>query len=197
MAEVLDFTGDCGHIWGMTNQQEKPSMPDIPTNPDDLFNIMKNINVAYTLYEHDPIFTVEEGLHLKGNIPGLHCRNLFMKDKKGDMFLVVAANETQIDLKKLPKAINSGRLSFCSSDRLMTHLGIYPGAVCPFAVVNDKDQVVKVVLDQKMVEADLVCVHPLDNAMTVSLSPDDLLKFFNHTGHEPHILDMTDLAPDT
>ena len=144
--------------------------------------------IAYEIHHHEPIFTVQEGLHLKAEIPGIHCRNLFLKDKKGAMFLITAANETEIDLKSLSQRLNCGRLSFASKERLMEYLGIYPGAVTPFAAINDKTHAVNIVLDQTMMSADTINVHPLDNAMTIGLAPDGLMKFFNHTGHKPQTL---------
>lgn len=163
--------------------------------PDALFKIFQDLDIQYKNHHHAPIFTVEEGLHLKELIPGIHCRNLFLRDKKGAMILVVAANETPIDLKKLPDLLGCGRLSFGSAERLMTHLGIYPGAVCPFAVINDRGRAVRVVLDAAMMRAAIVNYHPLDNARTVSLSPADLLRFFAHTGHQAEIVDLTPAAP--
>ncbi len=168
---------------------------NLPTKPEQLFRLFEKIGVSYQNHNHRPIFTVAEGLDLKESIPGVHCRNLFLCDKKKVMYLVVAANETRIDLKKLEGLLGSGRLSFGSPDRLWKYLGIYPGAVCPFAAVNDRDHAVNIVLDAYMMAAPVVNYHPLDNAMTVSLGPADLLKFFAHTGHSPKILDLSAAAP--
>ena len=162
--------------------------PDIPISPKKLVNVLENIGFSYEMFHHEPIFTVEEGLHLKAKIPGIHCRNLFLKDKKGKMFLITAANETKIDLKSLPERLDCGRLSFGSKDRLMEYLGIYPGAVTPFSAINDKNNDVAIILDQRMMEADIMNVHPLDNAITIGFAPNDLLKFFEYTGHNPQIL---------
>ena len=167
-----------------------PEAEPLPTSPEDLFRVFDDLKIEYALHHHDPIFTVEEGVHLKATIPGLHCRNLFLRDKKKRNFLVVAANETEVDLKALPDLIGSGRLSFGSSDRLWQYLGIRPGSVCPFTVINDDNHDVTVVLDAKMMDAEIVCYHPLDNAMTVGLSPSDLLLFLKHTGHEPQIVHL-------
>lgn len=176
-------------------QPEKQPNPPLPTTPDDLFGIFKNLGIAYELHHHAPIFTVAEGEPLKKAIPGLHCRNLFLKDKKDRMFLVVAANETSLDLKKLDGLLGSSRLSFGSSDRLWRMMGIQQGSVCPFCAVNDKNREVSIILDAKMMAAPLVCYHPLDNKMTVGLTPADLLKFFAYTGHQPKILDLSPAAP--
>ena len=168
----------------------------LPTPPEQLFEILDGLEIVYEIHHHAPIFTVEEGAHLKVDIPGVHCRNLFLRDKKKAMYLVVAANETMIDLKKLSDLIGSGRLSFGSAERLWDYLGIRPGSVCPFCVINDEAHEVRVVLDAAMMEAEIVNYHPLDNAMTIGLSPADLLRFFAHTGHAPHIVNLTAAAPD-
>ncbi len=173
------------------------SQPDaLPTSSEILVKTLQDIGITYKIYDHDPIFTVAEGEHLKAHIPGTHCRNLFLRDKKKEMFLVVAANETAIDLKKLEKVLDCGRLSFGSADRLWENLGIRQGSVNPFCAINDTGHNVKIVLDGAMMEAETVNYHPMDNAQTVGLSPTDLLKFFDYTGHKPHILDLSAAAPD-
>lgn len=154
------------------------------------------MRIAYDLHSHKPIFTVEEGEHLKASIPGIHCRNLFVRDKKEEMFLVVAANETRIDMKKLADVLGCGRLSFGSPDRLWRHLGIRPGSVCPFCIINDKEKKVRIMLDKHMMQAKRMNVHPLDNSMTVGLAPPDLIRFIEYVGHKPEIVDLTPAAPD-
>jgi Ala-tRNA(Pro) deacylase len=167
----------------------------LPTSPDALLLILQQLGVTYQIHHHPPIFTVAEGVHLKQSIPGLHCRNLFVRDKKGVMFLVVVGNDTAVDLKALADRLGCGRLSFGSPDRLWTYLGITPGSVCPFCVINDTGHEVQIVLDAAMMQADTVCYHPLDNAMTIALKPSDLLRFCAHTGHTPKILDLSGAAP--
>lgn len=160
----------------------------LPTAPDDLFKLLQGLGIPYSLHHHPPIFTVAEGEHLKSAIPGVHCRNLFLRDKKENHFLVVAANDTSVDLKMLEETLGCARLSFGSAERLWKVLGIRPGSVCPFTLINDTDRIVHVVLDKAMMEAEIVNYHPLDNAMTIGLSPDDLLRFIAHTGHDYRIL---------
>ncbi len=179
----------------MQNSLISPPDRALPTSPDELMALLGALGIATEIYSHPPIFTVGEGAHLKESIPGLHCRNLFLCDKKKTMFLVVAANETAVDLKALEKQLGCARLSFGSAERLWTHLGITPGSVCPFAVLNDKTHAVNVVLDGFMMKAETVCYHPLDNAQTIALSPASLLKFFTHTGHRPIILDLSVPVP--
>ncbi|MCF8496351.1 MAG: prolyl-tRNA synthetase associated domain-containing protein, partial [Alphaproteobacteria bacterium] len=142
----------------------------LPTTPQVLFPLLGELGIVYELYHHEPIFTVEEGEHLEASIPGIHCRNLFLRDKKGVMYLVVLANDTRLDLKKLEGLIGSARLSFGSPERLWAHLGIRPGGVCPFTVINDPERRVNLLPDEAMMAAERVCYHPLDNAMTVSLA---------------------------
>ena len=180
----------------MEHAKSEQGLKSLPTTPDDLLKILDGLGVIYKIFHHAPIFTVEEGEPLKASIPGVHCRNLFLADKKKVMYLVVAANETAIDLKKLETLLGSNRLSFGSADRLWTYLGIRPGSVCPFTVINDPGHQVNLVLDAMMMQADIVNYHPLDNAMTISLTPADLLKFLAHTGHVPRIIDLTPAAPN-
>jgi Ala-tRNA(Pro) deacylase len=168
----------------------------VPATPDDLFVVFKQLGIAYSLHHHIPLFTVADSLEIEKGIPGRHCRNLFVRDKKERMFLVSALNETRIDLKKLAPAIGADRLSFGSPERLHRHLGVKPGSVCPFAVINDRDNLVTPVLDADMMTCDLINFHPLLNTMTVGLTPADLLTFMAHIGHNPVILDMGQLGPD-
>lgn len=176
--------------------QEDGQDAPLPTTPDDLLARFAALGIAYELFEHEPVFTVAESTHLKKTIPGLHCRNLFLRDKKKKNYLVVAANETMIDLKKLPALINSDRLSFGSADRLWQYLGVRPGSVNPFCIINDTDNDVEIFLDQSMMEADLVCYHPMMNHLSVTLAPDDLVKFIEASAHTPHIIDLAQAAPE-
>ncbi|HPF79025.1 MAG TPA: YbaK/EbsC family protein, partial [Alphaproteobacteria bacterium] len=95
-----------------------------------------------------------------------------------------------------PPVIGSDRLSFGSSDRLWEYLGVRPGSVCPFSIINDKNQQVKILLDKSMMETDIVNYHPLLNTMTIGLKPQDLIKFIESTGHEAHIVDLSLAKPD-
>ena len=181
----------------MTQAAKKETgMDDLPTTPDDLMARLEALDIAYTLYHHEAVYTVEESQRLNKDIPGVHCRNLFLRDKKKRNFLLVLKSATDIDLKKLPLLLGSGRLSFGSADRLWQYLGVRPGSVCPFAIVNDTDRQVKILLDQSMMEADLVSYHPLLNTMTVLLTPDGLMKFIEDCGHEVHIVDLSAAKPE-
>ncbi|PCJ99529.1 MAG: DNA-binding protein [Zetaproteobacteria bacterium] len=168
----------------------------LPTTSDALLKNLKSLDVSYSLHTHEPIFTVEEGIHLKASIPGIHCRNLFLRDKKKKMFLVVAANETKIDLKKLSSVIDCGRISFGSAERLWDNLGIRQGSVNPFCIMNDKNMQVRIILDKYMMDQPLVNFHPMDNAMTIGLSPADLIRFIEDTDHRAEVFDLSPAAPD-
>lgn len=181
----------------MENYQLKQCDMVLPTSPKQLMELLDTLKIPYQLHTHDPIFTVEEGEHLKASIPGIHCRNLFIRDKKETMFLIVAANETAVDMKKLADLLGCGRLSFGSSDRLWRHLGIRPGSVCPFCIINDVEKKVRIILDTSMMQAHRVNYHPMDNSMTIGISPSDLIRFIEHTGHSPEILDLKPASPES
>lgn len=171
-------------------------LSDLPYPSDRLLSVLKGLGVAYTLYRHDPIFTVEQGVPLKAQIPGLHCRNLFLRDQKEAMFLVVVGNDTRLDLKKLSGVLGAGRLSFGSAERLWRYLGIRQGSVNPFCILNDAAHKVRLILDAAMMQADLVNYHPMDNAMTIGLAPSALLRVMDLNGRRAEIVDLSMAAPD-
>ncbi len=168
----------------------------LPTTPENVLARLEELDIKYGLHEHDPVFTVAESNFLTERIPGLHCRNLFLRDKKKKNYLVVAANETKIDIKKLQKLIGSDRLSFGSAQRLWQYLGVRPGSVCPFAVINDTANEVEIILDKNMMAASLVNYHPMENHLTAGIAPDGLIKFIESCNHTPRIIDMSAAAPD-
>lgn len=170
---------------------EKHISAPLPTSPQTLMGLLEKLDIDYKLYEHEAVFTVAESRELDLKIPALACRNLFLRDKKKKNFLITVGNDTSVDLKKTQKSLGCGRLSFGSPERLWENLGIRPGSVCPFCAVNDHAHQVQIVLDKAMMQATRVAYHPLDNRMTVSLTPDDLMKFFDHTGHKPVIVDFS------
>lgn len=168
---------------------------ELPSTCGDLIKYLDDVGIEYEVFDHEPIFTVEEGLHLKANIPGVHCRNLFMRDKKKNNYLLTLANETEVDLKKLSDVLGIGRLSFGSAERLWEHLGIRPGSVNPFCVMNDPDNQVTFFLDALMMKAETVNYHPMDNAKTIGLSPADLINFIESLGHNYTIVDLSPAKP--
>jgi Ala-tRNA(Pro) deacylase len=134
---------------------------------------------------------VEEARALRGTIPGLHTKNLFLKDKKGALFLVTVPEDAAIDLKTLHPVLGAkGRLSFASGERLMEVLGVQPGSVTPLALVNDDDKRVTFVLHQAFREAEHVNVHPLRNTATMTLPVQDFFRFLRHLGREADIRDL-------
>jgi Ala-tRNA(Pro) deacylase len=172
-------------------QQQLPSL-----TPEKLTQMLDSLGISYEIHHHAPIYTVAEGEHLKKSIPGVHCRNLFLVDKKKRMMLLVLANETAIDLKKLPALLNSDRLSFGSAERLWQYLEITPGSVNPFCIANDKDHAVDLFLDQHMMAADIVNYHPMDNAQTISLKPSDLLKYLEKLRRRYTLIDLATARPE-
>ena len=162
----------------------------LPTPPEKLFAVLDGLGIPYQTHHHPPTFTVAESEYLKRDIPGLHCRNLLVRDKKEKMFLITAANETPVDLKSLETLLGCKRLSFGSPERLWRYLGVRPGHVCPFAAINDRENKVISVLDRGIMDADTVCVHPMENHMTVALKPQDLVKFLEFCGHKPLIIKL-------
>jgi Ala-tRNA(Pro) deacylase len=180
----------------MIETQAAQTAERLPTSPVQLMERLDSLGISYQLFHHRAVFTVAESADLKQTIPGTACRNLFIRDKKERMFLVTAANETTIDLKKLPALLGCDRLSFGSPERLWKHLGVRPGSVCPFAAINDKENAVRLVLDAAMMQSDLVNVHPLENTMSVALAPSGLTTFLRAVGHEPWVLDLSPAAPD-
>ena len=159
----------------------------MPTTPDDLFAFLDRLGIAHNTVTHAPLFTVEQSQALRGAIPGGHTKNLFLKDKKDAVFLVVAPEEGNVDLKTLHHKLGAGRFSFGSADLMLELLGVSPGAVTAFGVINDTTRRVTVVLDTGLMENATINCHPLVNTMTTSIARDDLLKFFSATGHTARI----------
>ena len=159
-------------------------------DPQQLFARLDQLGIAHRTVEHPPVFTVEEAKALRGNLPGHHIKNLFLRNKKEEMWLVVALEDRAIDLKRLGEVLGAGRLSFGSADRLKRTLGVEPGSVTPLSLVNDQARAVRLVLDRGMADGGPVNAHPLVNTMTTALTPADLLRFFAATGHTPRWLDF-------
>ncbi len=155
---------------------------------------LAELDIQTVTHRHAPMFTVEESRALRGDLPGGHCKTLFLRNKNRDPWLVVALEDRVIDLKALTKAIGAKRLSFGSPDLLWQVLGVTPGAVTPFALINDDQARVKLVLDKGMLEFDPLNYHPLHNEATTAIAPDDLLNFVRALGFEPLIIDMETLV---
>jgi Ala-tRNA(Pro) deacylase len=164
----------------------------MPATPADLFAYLDRLGIAHTTVTHAPLFTVEQSRALRGQIAGGHTKNLFLADKKGALFLVSALEDAAIDLKSLHGRLGASRFSFGSPDLMRATLGIEPGAVTPFAAINDTAGRVAVVLDAAMMRHERINFHPLDNAMTTAIARDDLVRFLTATGHPPRLMPVSD-----
>ena len=161
----------------------------MPATPADLFALLDRLGLATETVEHPAVFTVEDSRRLRGELPGGHTKNLFLKDRKGRLFLVTALEGTTIDLKRLHVRIGAaGRLSFGSAEQLGEALGVAPGSVTPFAAMNDRDARVTVVLDEGLMAHGRVHAHPLVNTATTAIAPADLVAFLRATGHTPRLV---------
>lgn len=162
-----------------------------PCTSADIFARLGALGIEFTTAEHPALHTVADSRRLRGEIPGGHCKNLFLKDKKQALWLVVTLEEAVVDLKTLPGKIGAGRLSFGKPELLMTVLGVAPGAVSPFALINDTELAVNVVLDRRMMACEQLNFHPLSNEATTTIGSSDLIRFITDCGHSPQIEAIT------
>ncbi|QDG75239.1 prolyl-tRNA synthetase associated domain-containing protein [Labrenzia sp. PHM005] len=162
----------------------------MPASRDELMSFFQELGINVTTVDHDPVFTVAESGDLHDRIPGGHTKNLFVKDKKGRLFLITTLHDADIDLKKVHQILGAqGRVSFGNADLLMEVLGVEPGSVTPFSLINDRqDQRVTAVFDAAMMAHDVLNYHPLKNDATTSIASGDLIAFVKACGHEPQIL---------
>ena len=158
-----------------------------------LYQSLADLGIVYDVVEHEPVFTVEESAGLQEQIAGAHTKNLFLKDAGGVYWLVTVPCDARVNLKALPDAIGSKRVSFGKGEDMERLLGITPGSVTPLAAFNDADQTVRVVIDRTLAEAELVQVHPLRNSATLGLSGDDLMKALSAWGRDAQIADIPTL----
>ena len=165
---------------------EQPS----PATAESLLSYLGDLGIKTSTVEHPAVFTVEEARQVRGDLPGAHSKSLFLRNKKGRMWLVVTLEDRSIDLKDLGDRLGAGRFSFGSADRLMRYLGVIPGAVTPFATINDHEGVVQIALDRAMTEMNPLNFHPLDNTKTTTISAEGLLRFLEATSHTPELLDF-------
>ena len=159
-------------------------------SPQQLFDRLAELDIDHKTVEHEAVFTVDQAKQHRGVLPGHHIKNLFLRNKKEEMWLVVAIEDRAIDLKRLGEVLGAGRLSFGSPERLRKYLGVEPGSVTPFSVINDTDRKVRLVLDRGLGDGGPINAHPLTNTMTSAIVLPDLLRFFEATGHVPHWLDL-------
>jgi Ala-tRNA(Pro) deacylase len=149
-----------------------------------VYNILRELDISYTKHEHPPVYTVEEAEQHWENITGAHCKNLFLRNKKGkNHYLVIAKSEKRVNLKALTSRLGEDRLSFASPERMLRYLGLEPGAVSPFGLINDKENAVVVVIDRDLKEASHVNFHPNVNTATVGIAFTDFEKFLSYCGN--------------
>lgn len=162
----------------------------------ELFTFLDAQGIAHRTLDHPPVFRVEDGVEIKAALPGGHTKNLFLKDAKGQLWLVSALGETKIDLKALPALIGSARLSFGSEERLMEALGVRPGSVTAFALLNDAERRVRFVADKALMQADPVNFHPLSNDATTAISQAGFRRFLAALGRDPVVVDFAGQASE-
>ncbi|CAN5297139.1 prolyl-tRNA synthetase associated domain-containing protein [soil metagenome] len=160
----------------------------MPATRDHLMACFAELGIDTETTEHAPVFTVEEAQALRGSIKGGHCKNLFLKDDKGKVFLIVCLEDARVDLKAVPALIGARRLSFGKPELLMELLGVEPGSVTPFGLINDRENRVTIILDAAMMREEWLNYHPLRNDATTTLRAADLATFIRSCGHEPRIV---------
>ena len=161
-----------------------------PATPDDLFRRLAELEIDSDSFSHPPVHTVAEAKAKRGALQGAHIKNLFLRNKKGAMWLIICLEDRRIDLRSLASRLGAGRFSFGSARRLMQYLGVVPGAVTPVSVINDLDASVEVVLDRGLLQFEQLNCHPLTNTMTTALAIKDLIRFLGAEGHPPRVLDL-------
>jgi Ala-tRNA(Pro) deacylase len=160
----------------------------MPATRAALMARLAELGIATTTVDHEAVFTVAQSSKLEREIAGGHTKNLLLKDKRDRLYLVVALGSAEIDLKSLHKLLGSDRLSFAKPELLMEVLGVPPGSVTPFSLINDTGRRVQVILDALMMEHATLNYHPLENTASTNIARDDLLRFIRACGHEPRIL---------
>ena len=164
---------------------------EMPTTPSELLAYLAELGIKYENTPPPAVFTAEEGEKYWKNIPGMHCKNLFCKDAKGKLWLIVAPALKRVELKAVPALIGSKRLSFANEELLFETLGVHGGSVTPFAIINDGENRVGVVLDKEMMEQEKINFHPLTNTATTTITPADLMTFMRACRHDPQIVPVT------
>jgi len=154
----------------------------------ELYEHLKALDIAYQVYEHAAVFTVEESRAIKIDIACLHTKNLFLKDAKGAFFLITVPAEARVDLKSVPQVVGSKRLSFGKPDDMERLIGVSPGSVTPLGMINAVPDSISLVLDAELAVSELVGVHPLRNTATITLAGTDILRLAEHWGHAPRAL---------
>lgn len=164
----------------------------MPKTEAELYAFLADHGISVSTVRHPPLFTVADSQALRGEIPGGHTKNLFLKDKKDNFFLVTVGEEAEVDLKQIHHLIGAaGRVSFGKPEMLMELLGVIPGAVTVFGLINDTAGRVKVFLDQELMSHEVINGHPLTNEATTTIAAADLVRFVEATGHDAVILKVS------
>jgi len=168
----------------------------MPKSPEQLFDFLQALGIEVTTRTHQPLFTVADSQHLRGEIPGAHTKNLFLKDKKDNYFLLTVEEEATVDLKSVHQLIGAAsRVSFGRPEALSELLGVGPGAVTVFGAINDVEGRVCIVIDAALAAEPLINAHPLVNTATTTIASKDLLAFVKATGHDPLVLNLSGATP--
>jgi Ala-tRNA(Pro) deacylase len=175
--------------------EDKPTadaavLPAPAFDRDRLLAWLAQHDIPHVTHDHPAVFRVDEGHELKAAMPGAHTKNLFLKDKKGKLWLISARQDTVVDLKRADKWIGSARLSFGNETLLWETLGVRPGSVTALGLINDPDQRVTFILDKALWDADIVNFHPLTNTATTALGQADFRRFLQLLGREPVVVDF-------
>ncbi len=169
------------------------AVPDSHYTPEALLAYLDDLGINHTTVAHEPVFTVAEAKRIRGSQVGGHSKSLFLKNKKGRMWLVVVSEDQRVSLDVLAATLDAKRLSFGSPDRLMRYLGVVPGSVTPFAAMNDTAGLIEVALAADLLVHEVLNFHPLVNDRTTRITPADLLRFLKATGHEPRLLEQAQI----
>ena len=164
--------------------------------PDDLFARLDELGIAYTTQWHEAVFTVDQSTQVKAMMPGGHTKNLFLRDKDDNIVLIAAEAHSQLKLNQLHRLIGTKRLSFGSPELMQEILGVTPGSVTAFALMNDTEGRVRFLVDAALMEHEPVNFHPLTNTGTTAVSREDFEKFVRATGHGFEVIDFTQLLTD-
>jgi len=156
-----------------------------------VLSILKQLDISYEIYEHPPTPSIKEAIKYWGKMEATHCKNLFFRNHKGNQhYLVIFEHQKQLAIKDLEQMLKQGKLSFASEKRMAKYLGIIPGSVSLFGLINDIENHTTVFLDEKLLQSDSISFHPNDNTASVKISQQDFRKFLDWSGNEYHFLKL-------
>lgn len=163
---------------------------------NSLYDLLQENGIEFKIFDHKPLYTVEDSKNLRGKIEGAHSKNLFLRDQKKNFFLLSLLEDTQIDLKKIIQPLNSKKLSFAQPNYLKELMNIEPGSVSPFGLLNDIEKKINFFLDQKFLEYEYVNFHPLTNTATVQIKPKELCNFISSNHKAVNFIDVTNFQKE-